>query len=334
MNLKYLSLPLIALGVLLFVIAIKPLSKVNNYSKPTPISTPKPEIKIKSIDTMKYSRDISREKLNDSTFDEVIKRQVSQIAQTGATHIAVGTPYDKEFVPFLARWVKEARQNKLKIWFRGNFSGWEKWFNYPRIDRKTHIKNIETFIKNNPDLFEDGDIFTPCAECENGGPGDPRNTGDVQGYRNFLIEEYNVSQKAFKEINKKVNTGFFSMNYDVAKLIMDKQTTSLVGGIVTIDHYVASPQKMIDDIEEIAKLSSGKVVIGEFGAPIPDIHGKMSESEQAQWLKQTLSQIFNSFDVLGVNYWVNVGGSTQIWDEEGKPREAVSILKKYFSNNF
>jgi len=68
---------------------------------------------IQSVDTMKYSRDIAREKLDDPTFDSIIDRQVKDIAATGATHVAVGTPYDEEFVPFLTRWVNAARKYKL-----------------------------------------------------------------------------------------------------------------------------------------------------------------------------------------------------------------------------
>ena len=63
-----------------------------------------------AIDTMKYSRDLSREKLNDLTFDITIERQIKQIADTGATHVGIATPYDEEFLPVLKRWVKYARQ--------------------------------------------------------------------------------------------------------------------------------------------------------------------------------------------------------------------------------
>src|SRR3990167_4248908 len=66
-----------------------------------------------SIDTMKYSRDLSREKLNDPSFNTIINQQVAQIAGTGATHIAIATPYDEEFYPMLVRWVASARRNNL-----------------------------------------------------------------------------------------------------------------------------------------------------------------------------------------------------------------------------
>ena len=98
---------------------------------------------VRSIDTMKYSRDLSRQKLQDPRFDSVIDSQVSAIANTGATHVAIDTPYDPEFLPLLKRWVAAARKYNLHVWFRGNFSGWEQWFGYSKIDRKTHLEKTK-----------------------------------------------------------------------------------------------------------------------------------------------------------------------------------------------
>jgi len=319
---------LILLAVLSFGITLYFFSKtsITDTSK-----LEKPVWAIRSIDTVKYSRDLAREKVNSSTFDLTIDSQVRNIKSTGATHIALGTPYDAEFKPFLKKWVTSARRYGLKVWFRGNFSGWEESFGYSSIDRKTHLESTEKFIVDNPDLFEDEDIFTSCPECENGGTGDPRKTGDVAGFRAFLIDEYNISNSAFQKINKNVKVGYYSMNYDVAKLIMDPATTSSLGGIVAIDHYVASPEQLITDSIKIASSSGGKVVLGEFGAPIPDLNGDMTESEQAEWIGKALEALSNTSEVVGVNYWVNVGGSTQIWDSEGTPKKAVEIIIKYYN---
>lgn len=286
-----------------------------------------------SIDTMKYSRDVAREKLVDASFDRIIDKQVKDIATTYATHVAIGTPYDDEFLPFLRRWVSAARKYKLKVWFRGNWSGWERWFDYKPIDRKTHIIKTIEFISQNPDLFEDGDLFGACNECENGGPGDPRHNRDVKGHRAFLIEEYRVTRNAFEKIGKKVASNYSSMNGDVASLIMDKETTEALGGIVVVDHYVASPKQLAIDIKALSKRSGGKVVLGEFGAPIPDIHGKMTEQEQSIWLEKVLEKLFNTEEVIGLNYWTNVGSSTELWDADGNPRSAVEIIKKYYKEN-
>ena len=284
-----------------------------------------------SIDTMKYSRDVSREKLNDPSFDTIINGQVKNIADTGATHVAIATPYDEEFYPILKRWTNAARRYNLKVWFRGNWSGWEGWFNYSKITRSEHIKKTEDFILKHKDIFEDGDVFSACPECENGGPGDPRRTGDVLGHRKFLIDEYNVTKAAFNTINKNVASNFNSMNGDVARAVMDKKTTLAMDGIVTIDHYVLTPEKLISDIDSIAKASGGKIVLGEFGAPIPDINGKMSEKQQADWISIALLKLVQTNQVIGLSYWTNTGSSTALWSEDGTARIAVDTLKSIFN---
>src|SRR3989344_4870027 len=132
---------------------------------PNNISAKETYWEIQSIDTMKYSRDLAREKLQDRSFLVTIDSQVKKIAETGATHVAIGTPYDEEFIPYLKAWVDSARRYNLKVWFRGNFSGWEEWFNYPKIGRAEHLLKLASFISKNPHLFGDGDLFTTCPEC-------------------------------------------------------------------------------------------------------------------------------------------------------------------------
>lgn len=284
-----------------------------------------------SIDTMKYSRDLAREKLNDPSFDTVIAKQMKDIASTGATHVAIATPYDEEFYPMLLRWVRAARREHLNVWFRGNFSGWEGWFSYPKITRAEHLQKTKEFLKNHHELFADGDVFTACPECENGGPGDPRLTGDVAGHRQFLIDEYMLTKNFFAEKNKKVASNYDSMNRDVASLVMDKDTTRALGGVVTIDHYVANGEKLAADIESLSEKTGGKIVLGEYGAPIPDIHGQMNEQEQASWIRNAGVLLVRTNNLIGVNYWVNTGGSTQLWNEDGTKRLAVDAISSYYT---
>lgn len=322
---------LIVVAIIFFVYFEKDIFRkkdTGNYPAPSQRS-----FKFQSIDTMKYSRDLSREKSNDSSFDLVIDRQVEDIAKIGATHVAIATPYDDEFLPILKRWVKSARKHNLKIWFRGNWSGWEGWFDYPRISREEHLSKTNKFILNNSNLFEDGDAFSSCPECENGGPGDPRQTRDEEGYGKFLIDEYRLVNSSFSKINKKIITNLFSMNGDVADLIMNKNTTKSLGGIVTIDHYIDTPKKLISDVNYLAKKSGGQIVLGEFGVPIPDINGEMTEKQQARWIGELLFGLEGNKNVVGVNYWLNVGGSTGIWKEDGTATLAVEMIHRYFELN-
>ncbi len=287
---------------------------------------------IQSVDTMKYSRDAAGQGLNDPAFVRIIQEHVTEIASAGATHVAVATPYDPEFLPYLKLWVLAARSHGLNVWFRGNWSGWEGWFGYPPMTRQSHLDKTKAFILDNPGLFADGDIFTPCPECENGGPGDPRNTGDVAGFRQFLISEYQMTKAAFASIRKNVRSNFASMNADVARLIMDPATTAGLDGVVTIDHYVSTPDDYARDIENLARSSGGRIVVGEFGSPVPDVTGDQTENQQAEWLNGVL-QVLASHrpEILGLNYWVGVGGSTQLWDTSGQARPAAGVLKSFYS---
>lgn len=284
--------------------------------------------KVESIDTMKFSRDASRGAMTSDQIDA----QIKAIADVGATHVAIDTPYDAEFLARLKMWVTSARKYHLKVWFRGNFSSWEGWFGYPKnLTRDEHFQLTRGFILNNAGLFEDGDIFTACPECENGAPGDPRFTGDVMGFRKFMIDEYHLTTDSFNSINKKVTTDYLSMNGDVAKLVMDPDTTKQLGGVATIDHYVSTPDKLNSGISDLAASSGGKVVLGEFGTPIPDITGNQDEDTQAKWIQQALGKLSANPSLIGLNYWVGIGGSTALWNPDGTPRKAVSVIKSYYA---
>lgn len=294
-------------------------------------STPlKNHWKFQSIDTMKISRDRAREMRDNPAFDNEIEIQIRDIAATGATHVGIGTPYDEEFIPILRQWVNVARKYKIKVWFRGNFSGWEKWFGYNQISQQEHMDKTRQFILNHGDLFEDGDIFSSCPECENGPRLQTGNMYEVQKYREFLIAEYNITKESFKKINKNVQSNYFSMNLDVAKAVMDPQTTSQLDGLVVIDHYVRKPEQLASDVEMIAHKSGGKVVLGEMGAPIPDLNGQMNDEQQQRWLQDAFIFLSNVEELEGINYWVNKEGTTAIWRPDNSPRPAVEVITKYF----
>jgi len=284
---------------------------------------------IQSIDTMKYSRDLAREKARDKSFDKEIDREMELIRRAGATHVAIATPYDEEFVPMLSRWVSSARAHNLSVFFRGNFSGWEGWFNYPKITRAEHQSLLVAFIKKHPDLFESGDVFTPCHECEIGGPGDPRNTGDKAGYRKFLIDEFALAKTAFNDVGKGVDL-YASMNGDIARYVMDSASAESLGGGILIDHYVASADAFGKDIADIREKLGVNIGIGEFGAPIPDLNGNMTEAAQAKFVEALFRALYlQSENIPLVNYWVFEGGTTALVRGD-KPREAYSVIKDYY----
>ncbi len=66
--------------------------------------------------------------------------------------------------------------------------------------------------------------------------------------------------------------------------------------------------------------------MGEFGAPILDINGQMSQDEQAKWITDALSKLAQTHYVIGINYWTNIGSSTALWNQDGTARKAVSAI--------
>jgi hypothetical protein len=322
---------LTTITLVVLIILVSLILRLNRLSNAVSTSQPSKLWEIQAIDTMKYSRDMAGQMLENPKFDDLIEKQVSLVAKTGATHISIGTPYDERFLPIMHRWVKMARKYNLKVWFRGNLSGWEGWFDYPKISRDEHLKGIKSFIISNGALFEDGDLFSSCPECENGGPGDPRQTGDVVEYRKFLIDEAAAVRLAFKQIDKNIPANLNSMNGDIARLVMDQETTAKLGGFVVIDHYVSSPEKLAADVREIAALTGGKIILGEYGAPIPDLHGSMTEAEQSAWITQSLQLLSAEKSLVGINYWTGFGGSTKLYNDDLSDRQAVATLSSFFN---
>src|SRR5258706_818922 len=282
-----------------------------------------------SADTMKYSRDTAGNP--DSV--KLIPRIIKEATDVNPTHISIATPYDEQFYPVLNAWVLEVRKYNKKVWFRGNFSSWEGWFGYTKFsDIYDHNKMTRAFILNHKDLFEDGDIVTPVPEPENGGLGDPRTSGEIAvKFNDFLVSSYQNCNKAFEEINKKVTCGYFSMNADVAKQVLNETTVKGIGNVIAIDHYVADPMQMEKDIDYLSQKYDAKIVLGEYGAPIPDINGQMTEVEQADFIGKLLNVLYLKREkIIGINYWVSTGGSTALINDDGNPRMAAEIVKNYY----
>jgi len=299
------------------------------HHKRTFASAPDAIWEIRSVDTMKTSRDMARAELFNSAYDTQIEKQVKIIKGLGANYVAIGTPYDNEFLPYLMRWVKIARDNDLNVWYRGSFSGYEGWFEYPKsMSPDQLLVNTEKFIQENPDLFEDGDIFDPCPECENGGHW-PQPEKD-KNYEAFLIKKHQVLADSFAEIDKDVIYNLNSIIGGRAKEVVTKKTINGLGNNIALDHYAPSVSSYSDYIDHFRNLDS-QVVFSEFGAPIPDMHGSMSEDEQAEFVRQVFDEMYSQKDIVrGVNYWVLNVGTTSLVNNDLSERKAAQVVQNYF----
>jgi hypothetical protein len=286
------------------------------------------------IDTMKYSRDAAREFVGQTAENKAfIAGEVAKIKSLGANCIAVATPYDEEFFPVLSMWVNAAHEQGLVVWFRGNFSGWEGWFNHPKFKNAAeHHTLMRQFIFHHANIFKAGDILTPAPEAENGLLGNPwESEASKQALRDFVITSQQSCVQAVKDAAASVRCGFFSANGDVAEQIYSLDTIHRTGAVTTIDHYVSSAERMNRDIINLQKAKQAQVFLGEFGAPIPDINGQMNEVEQAFFIRSLMRTFYiNKHLITGVNYWVLRGGSTSILNDDGSERPVAEVIRDYY----
>jgi len=154
---------------------------------------------------------------------------------------------------------------------------------------------------------------------------------DIPAHQAFLVQEYLAVKDLFKKLNKDVKANMFSMNYDIALKVMDPVTTAKLDGVVVIDHYVDTPDTLANDIVALANYSKGKIILGEWGAPIPDIHGNMSEQDQSDWVEKALGRLAYVDQLIGLSYWTNIGGTTSLWNDKIEPKKAVTVLTSYYN---
>lgn len=284
------------------------------------------------IDTMKTSRDRAASWNDKEDLESEIDFEMKAISDMGGNCVAIDTPYDEEFRDFLQKWVAGARKQNLRVWFRGNFSSWEGWFGHPKGMSSDELFNkSRNFIEHNSDLFQDGDVFTIAPEAENGGPFNQVETDEYYSYRRFLIDEYNVAKTSFEKIGKNVDVSWLSMNGGLAMRMLDAPTVDNIGNVVTIDHYIKTPLEMSQFIDYFNNKFGAKVVIGEFGAPIPDINGPMDEDTQAEFVDKLFRELKSRKDkVIGVSYWDLIDGSTALLNQDGSSRNVVDVVRKYF----
>lgn len=212
------------------------------------------------------------------------------------------------------------------------------------------------FITSNSTLFQQGDIFDPCAEPENGlywqsiygsnwgwQPAAP-NTA-TNDFNSFIVNTTNTADAAFSQIGVTgVITTIHSTNewFAVNPALYASTVTAM--GHVTIDTYpdegTTDPTTAANDwlaqLNAVESYRNVPVVIGEIGY---DNSTQVSDSVQHNVISAELAAIQNLTFIQGLNYWAGVGGpgyggytniftgTTGNWSA----RPAANDLANYFS---
>jgi hypothetical protein len=186
-------------------------------------------------------------------------------------------------------------------------------------------------ITTHPELFKDGDIFDACPECENGGfwP-QPRKDAD---YNLFIQKKQDILHAAFLSIHRSINSHFPSIIGGRSKDVLNQATYDSLIDVTAIDHYVKDPQNYSDYIQYFWNNFHTRTVFSEVGAPIPDLHGNMTEDQQADFMQQVFSQMYkNREHVIGVNYWVYNNGTTGLASPTNQWRKVATVLANFFQS--
>jgi hypothetical protein len=307
---------------------------------------------------MKVSRDMGGQLLESVVQEGTDKRitfMVKKVKEANANMIAYGTPYDKEFIPLLEVEIAEAEKAGIGVWLRGNFSGFQEerdangptghgWFNHPLLTSPDeHHTKTRQFILDNKHLFISNDgksrvaIFSPAPEPENGLIGDPRTSPQTkQLFDEWLVDSYSNARRTLDEIGATDTKVIFSFNGDVAKILPDGFINDK--NPVLADHYIKDPQQYPADIQKLHDIYNAPVGLGEVGAPIPDIHGPMTEVEQAEYVRQVLTILADSEVLVPIiNYWhlwnpydVDQNTATSLLNADGTERQVYEVLREFF----
>lgn len=276
---------------------------------------------------------------------EAIREQVAMLKALDTNFIAVGTPYDR--VDELKAWADAIHNEGLNVWFRSHWAAWEGDDGKPRtLAPDDYLIQTEKFVRQNPDLFRPGDAFTAAVEPEQVGIGLGYRFLSWNQYRQFILDQVAVSNRAFHAIGLegKIYTNWISVN---GWVVENEFTPELVKklGLITVDHFGPQSQNMGEydspayiaetvgsDLDRMHKKFNVPFLLGEWGY---QIHQDVSDSLQAETVQKTLDTLSNKNYIVGINYWSHMGHHSRIIDDKQgsdlKYRQAANVLKAMFS---
>lgn len=264
---------------------------------------------IKSIDTMKISRD------DTSITMQEIQDTVDAYIGLGLTHLTIdchfsGALYNQTRIE---NWITAVRNRGFKVWFRPGWSALT--INVPQ-DFTDYIVAI---INDHPTWFQSGDIYDMSPEStynqEYFGEGaETRKTNWNQWLRDTKTQM--DTELAANNITG-VITGITSItDFTILNDVETDTFTTL--GYACIDHYPgvgSSTQKsgpervaraVASDLVSLYRKAQVPVVIGEFGFAR---QSNVAQGYQRDVLRAVMNEISNLDFVTGYNWWCGHGGT-------------------------
>jgi len=294
---------------------------------------------IQSVSSMKETKD----KICNQNDQNFIERWVAKAKELGANYVAVETPYDNpacgNSLDYTRRWISAIRAAGLKVWHRHMPLAFEGIYGVNK-QKGDFLDLIANYIKNNADLFKEGDIFTPIPEPQNGGI-----VGITYCSQNLCLfdskEHFNqwlraaieTAENAFAQIglDGKIKIGYFGFDGFVAwgsnnpdwHGILEDETVKKMGNI-TIDHYPELiGQTMEQGLREVmARYPGVPIIIGEWGS--------VGQGNIEQQVLDSMGAA-KKLGVAGFNYWhLGIGGNEALINSDFSNRPQFDEVQSFF----
>ncbi len=301
---------------------------------------------IQSVDVMKYSKDVVCNQPSQATIDNMVQKAVD----LGANYVAVSSYYDNpscgSSLTLTQKWVSSIRSHGLKVWFRmkdlkfeGDYSQ-AKTFN---PDGMRHQKLMVDWIANN-NLVQNGDIFTPNAEPQNGGIngvtwcGSPANcqfTGK-DDFNIWLKQVQTLSDLAFKAKGlASVKVGYYGFDGFVAAGLGNPDwqgqsqlyaSTIAMMGNVAIDHY---PETIGHTLAQ--DLPTIKQAIGATTPIIISEYGSITSAPATTSITSFMTAAAAEPNIQGFNYWtLGPSGNEALINSDFTNRPGFDVVKSFY----
>ncbi len=279
---------------------------------PTPLVSPVSKTwNIQSIDAMKETKDAVCNQRDDTWINHWLDKAV----ELGANYVAISTPYDNpscgDALSYTRRWVAAIRLHGLHVWHRHMPLAFEGIYNVSKNISINYLPMMASYIENNPDLFEEDDIFSPIPEPQNGGiqgvtycANNLCQFSSANVFNQWLRDAMTQASDAFHSINKNnIKVGYFGFDGFVAwgdnnpdwEGILEDTTIAQMGNI-TIDHYPESVHETMDaGLTQLqAKYPTTPIIIGEWGT--------ITGGDTVTQIMTDMTAARNHH-VVGFNYW-------------------------------
>jgi hypothetical protein len=272
-----------------------------------------------------------------------IDRFVGKAKELGVNFIAVETPYDNpgcgSSVDYTLRWINTIRREGLKVWHRHMPLAFEGIYDTPKL-KSDYLGMIGDYIRHHREMFQEGDIFTPIPEPQNGGIAGVTYCGSglclfdsKESFNQWLRNAMDTAEEAFSQIGLagKVKVGYFGFDGFVAwgsnnpdwDGILEDATIQKMGNL-TIDHYPELiGQTMEQGLNEVmAKYPGLPIIIGEWGSA--------GSSDVEQQVKNSMGACKRP-GIVGFNYWhLGMGGNEALINEDFSNRPQFDDVQSFF----